>query len=105
MMSKFKVVAVLSSTVLTEGTFKCQDVGFADVDLAGVPSFVGHPDTKTLLERLGVESVPGLFLGLSVGESFLAVPLANNKREPGWTVDQAVAGLGELRAKLVTRLE
>ena len=96
--------AILSTTVLTEGTFTCREVSFDSVDLKGVPSYVGHPDTKALLERMGAVTTPGLFDGLQVGECFLAVPLANNKREAGWTVDQAIQGLGDLKAKLVVRV-
>lgn len=106
-MSKIRLVAVLSSTVITPGaSFRCEEVAFADLDLAGVPSFCGHPDTAALLAAFGVEPQPrgSNFAGLAVGQSFLAVPLKIPAREGGWTVDSAVAELGALRPLLVTRI-
>lgn len=97
-------VAVLSTTVLTDGTFTCETIPFPQ-ELSGIPHYVGHPDTKALVEALGAVKAPtNLFEGLEVGESYLAVPLANNQRADGWTVHQAVAGLHQLKAKVVTRI-
>lgn len=101
---KISFVAILSSTVLTDGTFQCETISFPN-DLSGVPHYVGHPDTKALIEALGaVQATEKLFDGLEIGESYLAVPLANNKREAGWTVNQAVSDLSQLTAKLVRRV-
>lgn len=98
------IVAILSSTVLTDGVFECRTIPFPG-DLADTPHYVGHPDTKALIEELGAVQAPTkLFTGLEVGESFLAVPLANNQRAEGWTVHQAVADINQLTAKLVTRI-
>ena len=98
------IVAILSSTVLTDGTFECQTIQFP-TDLAGVPHFVGHPATKSLLETLGaVQSGQRLFGGLNVGESFLAVPLAHNERPEGMTVDTAIEDVSQLTAKIVRRV-
>ena len=105
-MSRF--VAVLSSTVLTDGTFECKEVSFPSAEeLAGVPHYVGHPATKGLLEALGAIAAPSkLFGGLAVGESYLAVPLATSPRAEGeaWTRDVAISSVSELKAKRVTRL-
>jgi hypothetical protein len=100
-----KITAVLSSTILTEGTFKCIECEMPE-SLYGVPSYVGHPDTASLLSKLGVISMPKwlLFNGLRMGECYLAVPLANPDRSTGWTVDQAVKDIKELKVKLVTRI-
>ena len=98
------LVAVLSSTVLTDGEFRCETISFPS-DLSGVPHYVGHPDTKVLIETLGaVQASEKLFTGLQVGESYLAVPLANNSRDAGWTVHKAVSDLSQLTAKKVTRI-
>lgn len=97
-------VAVLSSTVLTDGVFACHTVDFP-ASLAGVPHYVGHPATKVLLEALGAEQAPSrLFTGLEVGESYLAVPLAQNERPDGMTRDTAISDAIALHAKMVTRL-
>ncbi len=98
----FKVI--LSSTVLTEGTFTCKNVPFP-ADLTGIPHYVGHPATKALLDALGAEKSPeSLFGGLEVGESYLAVPLATSPRADGWTKDTAIDDITALQAKLITRI-
>lgn len=79
-------------------------------DLTGMVSYVGHPSTRQLLEALGATSnasnngAPGKYDGPKVGESFLAVPLANNSREGGWTNDTAIESVARLSAKLCTRV-
>lgn len=72
--------------------------------LAGMTSYVGHPATKALLEALGAETVTGRWAGPAVGESYLAVPLAQNARTEGWTVDTAIESVAELKAILCTRI-
>ncbi len=39
-----------------------------------------------------------------MGESYLAVPLANNQRAEGWTQNAAVESVAELKAILCTRM-
>ena len=97
-------VAVLSSTVINvSGEYKVE-VNVALPDIKGLPSYVGHPDTAALLAALGANKVGGLFQGLAVGESFIAVPLANPNRSEGWVVDQALSGLDQIRVTRVTRI-
>lgn len=97
-------VAIVSSTILTDGTFVCETISFPQ-DLAGVPHYVGHPATKGLIEALGATQAPTKFFGgLEVGESYLAVPLANNPRSEGYTTDLAISDISELTAKKVTRI-
>lgn len=99
-----KYLAVLSSTVLTEGTFTCVKVDFP-TDLAGVVHYVGHPATKALVEALGAtQASEKLFKGLEVGQSYLATPLAQNPRAEGWTKDTAVTDASQLKALVVTRI-
>ena len=99
-----RIVAVLSSTVLTDGVYSCEIVPFPS-SLTGIPHYVGHPATKGLIEALGaVSASTKLFAGLAVGESYIAVPLARNERVEGWTKDTAVTDVSQLQAKLVTRL-
>jgi len=98
------VVAVLSSPLcFGDGLFKSEEVDFPD-DMAGLPHYVGHPATRALLEALGAEYTPGRWIGPTVGESYIAVPLAQNPREGGWTQDTAVEDVSALRAIRITRL-
>lgn len=101
---EMNLIAVLSSTVINvSGKYDVQ-VSVEMPDIKGLPSYVGHPDTAAVLEKLGVNKVSGLFAGLEVGQSFLAVPLSNPNRDEGWTVDQALSSLSELRVTIVTRV-
>ena len=72
--------------------------------ISGCKSFVGHPATKQLLDALGAEYVPGRWDGPAIGESYLAVPLAQNEREGGYTQDAAIESVSDLHAILCTRL-
>lgn len=73
-------------------------------DLSGCTSYVGHPATKALLEALGAQTVAGRWAGPEIGESYLAVPLAQNVREGGYTTDTAIESVAELRAIMCTRI-
>lgn len=98
------LVAILTSTVLTDGTFTCRTVDFPE-SLHGVPHYVGHPGTRAVVEALGAHAAAErLFAGLAVGETYLAVPLAQNARPDGVTVEVAVDTTSQLTAKLVTRI-
>lgn len=98
------IVAILSSPLaFAGGLYKSAEVPFP-ADLDGIPSYCGHPHTKELLDALGAEYRQGRWTGPRVGESFLAVPLMRNERDGGYTVDQAVGSVSELRATLVTRI-
>jgi hypothetical protein len=101
-----KPVAILSSTILNiEGIYEAKIVEPNAKMFEGVPSYVGHPNTAALLLDLGVtKPETNLFGGLRVGESFLAVPLLNNPRTEGHTVNQSVSSLRELRCTIVTRI-
>lgn len=99
-----RIVAILSSPLaFAGGLYKSAEVDFPS-DLTGVPSYCGHPNTRALLDALGAEYTPGRWAGPEVGESFLAVPLAQNAREGGFTKDTAIESVNELKAILVTRI-
>src|SRR3989344_1483987 len=101
----FKVVAGLSSTVINvDGTYEAVAGLPMPLALDGLPHYVGHPSTKSVLDSLGAEKVPGLFGGLAVGESFLAFPIVNPRGDGEWTVDRALASRDELRVTLITRI-
>jgi hypothetical protein len=98
------IVAILSSPLaFAGGLYKSSNVDFPH-DLAGTPSYCGHPHTRELLAALGAEYIQGRWTGPKVGESFLAVPLMRNEREGGYTADQAISSVAELDAILVTRI-
>jgi hypothetical protein len=104
---KFKVV--LSTPLGFSGmVIKFEDVDFPK-SLSGTMSYCGHPNTKSLLEALGTQSVDlkntPKWEGPSVGESYLAVPLVmSNRHESGYTKDVAVQDIAELKAILCTRI-
>ncbi len=101
----FQVVAGLSSTVINvKGTYEVEIGLEMPETLSGLPHYVGHPSTKTLLDALGAEKVPGLFGGLAIGESFLAFPIVNPRGDGEWTVDRALASRDELGVTLITRI-
>ncbi|MDD5487229.1 MAG: hypothetical protein PHW65_06725, partial [Dehalococcoidales bacterium] len=66
---KRKFAAVLSTTVLPlDGIYKVETTQ-EDIDLTGVPHYIGHPDTKAIVESLGaVQAESRLFSGLQPGE-------------------------------------
>jgi hypothetical protein len=106
-MKLVKLVAVLSSTVINVSGQYDVEVGVEMPDVKDMPSYVGHPDTAQLLAECGVKQMPKgeLFNGLQIGESFIAVPLANPNRDTGWTVDQSLSTLDDLRVTSVTRIK
>lgn len=98
-------LVVLSTALGFAGTtIRFEEIDFPQ-DLTGWVSYVGHPATKALIEALGATTVSGRWNGPSVGESYIAVPLANNTREGGYTQDVAIESVGELKAIRCTRIE
>ncbi len=85
-------------------TIKFENIEFPK-SLRGCVSYVGHPATKLLLEALGASTAVGKWEGPQIGESYIAVPLAQNTREGGYTKDQAVESTAQLSAVLCTRVE
>lgn len=100
-----KFVAILSSPLGFVGmTLKFDSVPFP-TELTGIPHYVGHPDTKALIEALGAVPAPTKnYGGPEVGQSYLAVPLAKNPRTGGYTTDTAISDVSQLKAVLVTRV-
>lgn len=106
--------AILSTTVLPlDGTYRVTTLtdvarSAALASLAGVPHYVGHPDTKSLLEALGAAQAPSkLFPGQQIGDVVLCVPIRqgmSSRAAEGFTVHQAVAELETLDVKTVERL-
>lgn len=101
------VTAVLSTVVIPlDGTYEVKTLASAP-DISGVPHYVGHPDTKAIIEALGaVPASSKLFTGLQVGESAIAFPIKqgrSNRAQGGTAVNQAVT-MKDLDIRVVTRL-
>ena len=67
------VKAILSTTVLPiDGTYTITTLSNTPI-MRDIPHYVGHPDTKKIIEELGaVQSDSKLFLGLRPGESAIS---------------------------------
>ncbi len=107
MRSKF--MAVLSTTVLpVDGTYKVESVQECP-DLAGVPHYIGHPDTKAIVESLGaVQAESRLFPGLNPGEKAVCFPIQqgkSNRRENGFTRPHQNVRLEDLQVRIITRID
>ena len=106
--------AILSTTVLPiDGVYRVTTLFGAARDaalasLVDVRHYVGHPDTKAILETLGaLPASSKLFPGQQVGETVLCVPIRqgmSSRAEQGFTVHQAIAELQALDVKVVERL-
>ncbi len=103
--------AVLSTTVLPlDGTYRVETLPPGEIpDLAGVPHYIGHPDTKDIVEGLGAVPAPTkLFSGLAVGEKAICFPIAQGKSTratEGFTTPHQDVDLSDLQVRVITRLE
>lgn len=108
--------AILSTTILPlDGTYKVWTLrGKARTEvlcsLKGVPHYVGHPDTKTIVEAFGAVPAPTkLFAGLQVGERVVCFPIKqglSSRALEGFTnPHQAIEEIGTLDVRVITRLE
>jgi hypothetical protein len=109
MKPKRPIVAVLSTTVLPlDGVYKVEAVQEVP-NLTGVPHYIGHPDTKAIVEGLGaIQAESKLFPGLQPGEKAVCVPIKqgrSNRKENGFTSPHQNVGLEDLQVRLITRLD
>lgn len=106
-MNPITITAVLSTVVIPlDGIYKVETLSEAP-NIQGVPHYVGHPDTKAIVEALGaVPASSKLFTGLQIGESAIAFPIKqgrSNRAQGGTAINQAVT-IEDLDIRLVTRL-
>lgn len=85
--------AVLSTTILPiDGNYCITTVD--NVNINGIPSYIGHPSTKEIVEKMGaVQASSKLFTGLQVGEIAVAVSIKqgmSSRVTENKTVDQDV---------------
>jgi len=105
-----KIKAILSTTVLPiDGTYKVETTEFKTELFAGIQHFIGHPDTKEIVESFGaVQAESKLFEGLQVGESAVCVPIQQGKStraEQGFTTPHQNVTTDILSVRIITRLE
>jgi hypothetical protein len=106
-----KLQAVLSTTVLPlDGTYKVETLPAGNLpDIAGVPHYIGHPDTKALVETLGaVQAESKLFPGLQPGEQAICFPIQQGKSSrasEGFTSPHQSVSLDDLSVRVITRIE
>jgi hypothetical protein len=104
-------VAVLSTTVLPlDGVYKVATLPAGEIpDLTGVPHYIGHPDTKAIVEDLGAVPAPTkLFAGLQPGEQAVCFPIQQGKSTratDGFTSPHQNVSLDDLQVRVITRLE
>lgn len=103
-----KYIAILSTTVLpVDGTYSVETVAEAP-DIVGVPHYIGHPATKTIVEELGAVQAPTkLFEGLAVGEKAVAFAIAQGRSTraiQGFTSPHQETSLADLSVRIISRL-
>lgn len=111
-----KIVAILSTTVLpldgtyTVTTLKGKEREKVLSSLSGVPHYVGHPDTKAIVEALGATIAPSkLFKGLEIGESAICFPIKQGlsmRASEGFTSPhQAISEIETLDVRIIARID
>jgi len=102
--------AILSTTVLPlDGTYQVETLPAGQIpDISGVPHYIGHPDTRSLVESLGaVQSNSKLFAGLQPGQQALCFPIQQGKSSratEGFTSPHQEVSLDDLSIRVITRL-
>jgi len=105
-----KPIAVLSTTVLpVDGVYRVETLPPGQIpSLVGVPHYIGHPDTKAIVEGLGaVPSPTKLFSGLQPGEQAICFPIQQGKSTralEGFTSPHQNVSLDDLQIRVITRL-
>jgi hypothetical protein len=102
--------AVLSTTVLPlDGTYRVETLPAGNLpDIVGVPHYIGHPDTRNLVEALGaVQAETKLFSGLNPGERAVCFPIQQGKSTrvtEGFTSPHQSVSLSDLSVRIITRI-
>lgn len=117
-MRSLNIVAVLSTTVLPlDGTYRVETITQDTPHvyeaflrkIRGVPHYIGHPDTRAIVEELGAVPAPQkLFPGLAVGEQAICFPIQQGKStraQDGFTSPHQNVSLQDLQVRVITRLE
>ena len=104
-----KIKALLSTTVFPmDGTYTITRLGITP-DVSGIQHYIGHPDTKSILESLGaIPSESKLFPGLLPGESAIACSIKqgmSNRAVDGFNSAHQSVTEDMIDFRLVTRSE
>lgn len=105
-----KLQAVLSTTVLPlDGIYQVETLPAGNLpDIVGVPHYIGHPDTRNLVEGLGaVQAETKLFPGLQPGERAVCFPIQQGKSSratEGFTTPHQSVSLNDLSVRIITRI-
>lgn len=104
------IITVLSTTVLpVDGIYSVETLPTGIIpSLVGIDHYIGHPDTKAIVEELGAVPAPDkLFKGLNVGECALCFPITQGKSTratDGFTSPHQNVKLKDLTVRIITRL-
>lgn len=103
-----KMVAVLSTTVLPlDGVYSVKTVNSIP-EIQGIPHYIGHPDTKQLVEQLGaVQAASKLFNGLEVGQKAVCFPIQQGKssrKDDGFTSPHQNISFSDLSVRIIERI-
>ena len=101
--------AVLSTTVLPlDGIYRVRTLESAP-DIEGVPHYVGHPATKSIVEQLGaVEASTKLFNGLLKGEAAICFAIKqgrSSRKDEGFTTPHQEVTIDDLSIREIVRIE
>ena len=104
-----KFAVVLSTTVLPlDGVYKVETAQEIP-NLTGVPHYIGHPDTRAIVEGLGAVMAPTkLFAGLQPGEKAVCFPIQQGKSTravDGFTSPHQNVSMDDLQVRIITRLD
>jgi hypothetical protein len=107
-----KIKAVLSTVVVpVDGLYRITTISRNNLpNLSGIPHYIGHPDTKKIVEETfgAVPSENKLFEGLKPGETAVCFPIKQGKssrREKGFSEAHQKVTLDDLDIRVVERLE
>jgi hypothetical protein len=105
----YDIVAVLSTTVLpVDGIYEVETVDPEQVNIEGVPHYIGHPATKEIVEKLGaVQAETKLFSGLEPGEVAVCFSIAQGKStraKDGFTSPHQAVTTGDLVCRVIRRM-
>ena len=104
-----KIIAILSTTVLPiDGTYTVSRLEETP-NISGIRHYVGHPDTKQIIESLGaVQAKSKLFQGLNPGESAISCSIKqglSNRAVDGFSSAHQSVTVDMIEFRLITRAE
>jgi len=106
---EIKPVAVLTTTILPLDGVYAVKRDCSIPDLTGIPHYIGHPATKTIVEQLGAIPAPTkLFPGLQPGEYAVCFAIKqgmSNRKADGFTIPHQDVTIEDLDIRFIYRIE